>query len=141
MIFKTSSIANLLTIVVFTNQDRWLANQFLLMSCFFFVNMIRIRALFFNWAYCNNYIRKKPSIYHEYISWLMIHLIKSRKSGIDIEIVYKRVKKAGTIMSIPLLEEMIWYFIFALFKLIQNTVNSVKALSSSFFQDDNLRHA
>ena len=71
----------------------------------------------------------------------MIHLIKSRKSGIDIEIVYKRVKKAGTIMSIPLLEEMIWYFIFALFKLIQNTVNSVKPLSSSFFQDDNLRHA
>lgn len=53
----------------------------------------------------------------------MIHLIKSRKSGIDIEIVYKRVKKAGTIMSIPLLEEMIWYFIFALFKLIQNIVN------------------
>lgn len=45
-------------------------------------------------------------------------------------------------MSIPLLEEMIWYFIFALFKLvlIQNTVNLVKALSSSFFQDDNLCH-
>lgn len=43
-------------------------------------------------------------------------------------------------MSIPLLEEMIWYFIFALFKLIQNTVNLVKALSSSFFQDYNLCH-